>query len=92
MTLTDQELERLQKLACIKLSTEEQAKFGNQLQNIISFLGTLGEIKIDTQLMKIEHPLRTIEGIKKFDDTKALLHNVKHEKINNSIVITSVLS
>jgi|GEM_PF-3271117 len=41
---------------------------------------------------KIENPLRALEGVRAFDDSKVLLQNVKHEKINNSIVIKSVLS
>jgi len=95
MKLIDKELARLQKLACIKLSPEEQVKLWNQLQNIIAFLDKLQEIKIAKngwKSIKIENPLRTLEGMKKFEDAKALLQNVKHEKINNSIVIKSVLS
>ena len=47
MTLTTQELERLQKLASIELSPEEQDKLGSQLQSIVSFLDKLQEVKID---------------------------------------------
>jgi hypothetical protein len=43
-------------------------------------------------LINIENPLRTLDGVHAFADTKALLHNVQHEKINNSIVIKSVLA
>jgi aspartyl/glutamyl-tRNA(Asn/Gln) amidotransferase C subunit len=95
MVLDQKELKRLQKLACISLSPEEQVKLGNQLQGIISFLDTLQEIKISCEQKQTdtsENPLRTWKGVRKFDDTKALLQNVKHEKINNSIVIKSVLS
>jgi Asp-tRNA(Asn)/Glu-tRNA(Gln) amidotransferase C subunit len=44
MLLTDQELHRLQTLARIKLSPEEQIKLGNQISGIISFLDKLKEI------------------------------------------------
>lgn len=97
MSLSPQELARLQKLACIKLSAEEQAKFWKQLQGIIAFLDKLNQIQVadDRWQMaekKIENPLRALEGVRAFDDSKVLLQNVKHEKINNSIVIKSVLS
>ncbi|MBU1758277.1 aspartyl/glutamyl-tRNA amidotransferase subunit C [Patescibacteria group bacterium] len=45
--MTDKELERLQKLAAIELSPEEQKKLGSQLQSIVSFLDKLQEVKID---------------------------------------------
>ena len=95
MTLTTQELERLQKLASIELSPEEQDKLGSQLQSIVSFLDKLQEVKIDWVIWVDEHidnPLRTLEGVVECEDTQALLDNVKHEKINNSVVIKSVLS
>lgn len=99
MILTNQELERLQKLACIKLSAQEQTKLWSQLQSIISFLDKLQEISTlneDKPSVKsgggINNPLRVIGWVRPFEDTKALLQNVKHEKINNSIVIKSVLS
>jgi len=41
------ELERLQKLACIKLDNKNRQKLLEQLANIISFLDQLKEIKID---------------------------------------------
>jgi len=95
MILDKNELDRLQKLSCIRLSLEEQAKLWIQISGIIAFLNKLNEIKIDKNgwtSIKIENPLRTLEWTHAFDDTKALLQNVKHEKINNSIVIKSVLS
>ena len=88
------ELKRLQKLACISLSEEEEKKLGTQLQDIVVFLWQLNEIKIDktwSKLMKIENSLRTLKGVNEFKDSKKLLQNVKHEILNNSIVIKSVL-
>ncbi len=91
--LSPEEFARLQKLACIKLSPEEEQKLGAQLSNIIKFLDQLNEIKIDKNLKtKSNLTLRTISGTKKFADTKKLLANVKHPIVNNSIVIKSVLS
>ncbi len=64
MTLTDKELERLQTLACINLSSQEQLKLGKQLQNIITFLDKLKALQIKNEelsLSDIQNPLRTIE-------------------------------
>lgn len=91
MTLTDQEFARLQKLACIKLSAEEQIKLGKQLQDIVVFLDKLPQVS-GTKNTRHDNVLRTLKWVKTFDDAKALLQNVKHQKINNSIVIKSVLS
>ena len=96
--LTDKELAHLQTLACIKLSPEEQVKFWHQLQGIITFLDKLSQMGTDGSQMstdkmdKIENSLRILDGVKPFADAKLLLDNVEHEKVNNSIVIKSVLA
>ncbi|MCX6822651.1 MAG: hypothetical protein NTX91_01455 [candidate division SR1 bacterium] len=91
--LTNEEFLRLQQLANIKLSPEEQVKLGTQLDNIIQFIGQLDQINISSpkKNKKAELTLRTIAGVREFPDTKKLLDNVKHPLKNNSIVIKSAL-
>jgi hypothetical protein len=96
------ELKRLQKLACIKLTKEEEKKLWSQLQNIVSFLWKLQEITLTSQstrpaiekdiVDKSDISIQPISGVKKYDDVDWLLANVKHQKINKSIVIKSVLN
>lgn len=91
------EIKRLQKLSCIALSPEEEQKLWSQLEGIIAFLGQLpdSELKIlnsEFRIAEAKLTLRTIAGIRQDSDSKTLLKNVKHEVINNSIVIKSVLS
>lgn len=91
--LNNDEFLRLQKLACIQLNPEEEAKLWKQLDNIIQFLGQLDQIKVSAKAKKIsELTLRTISGVREFPDAKKLLDNVQHPIVNNSIVIKSVLS
>jgi len=52
--LSDKEFLRLQQLANIKLSAEEQVKLGKQLDNIIQFIGQLDQIKITLNHQKNE--------------------------------------
>jgi Asp-tRNA(Asn)/Glu-tRNA(Gln) amidotransferase C subunit len=91
--LDKKELHHLQKLACIRLTADEEKKLWKQLENIIQFLGQLDQIKIGKMAdKKWELTLRTISGVKKFPHPEKLLKNVKHPIVNNSIVIKSVLS
>ena len=85
------ELKRLQKLACIKLSEEEEKKLWAQLQNIISFLWKLQDIPEKNVVVSSDISLNPISGVKEYHDIDWLLANVKHQKINKSIVIKSVL-
>jgi Asp-tRNA(Asn)/Glu-tRNA(Gln) amidotransferase C subunit len=91
--LSPEEFLRLQQLANIKLSPEEQVKLGTQLDNIIQFIGQLDQIKISStnNNKKPGLTLRTIAGVREFPDAKKLLDNVKHPLVNNSIVIKSAL-
>ena len=97
MTEFTQEIPHLQKLACISLSPEQEKKLWAQLTEIIGFLGQLPETKLKTENWKLKITeakltLRTIIGTKESSDSKKILKNVKHEIVNNSIVIKSVLS
>jgi hypothetical protein len=42
--------------------------------------------------IKLKNSLRVISGIKGYDNVDLLLSNVKHNKVNNNIVIKSVLT
>ena len=92
--LSDKEFLRLQQLANIRLSPEEQVKLGTQLDNIIQFIGQLDQIKISPKkkTKQTELSLRTIAWVHEFPDAKKLLDNVKHPLKNNSIIIKSALS
>ena len=95
MKLTEEEFEKLQKLACIKLSDDEKEKFWNQLESIINFLDELGKLDLswDIELWEDDvNNLRTITWTEYFEDKDKLLQNVDHKLVNNSIVIKSVLS
>lgn len=94
MTDFAQEIQRLQKLSCIALSPQEEQKLWAQLSDIIGFLGKLPQTKENQEPkgQKDRLTLRTIKGIHQDSESKNLLKNVKHEMINNSIVIKSVLS
>ena len=91
-----QEIQHLQKLSCISLSPEQEKKLWAQLSDIIGFLGKLPETKLTTNkeqlTVKDKLTLRTIAGVKESSDSKKILKNVKHEIVNNSIVIKSVLN
>lgn len=96
MTDFSQQLIHLQKLSCIALSPEEEKKLWTQLNDIIWFLGQLQELKLQNSELRMKDEgklsLRTIAGIKEDQDGEKLMKNVKHEVINNSIGIKSVLS
>ena len=91
--LNPKEFNRLQQLANIKLSPDDQVKLGTQLDSIIQFIGQLDQIKITPkkQTKKAELTLRTIAWVREFPDAAKLLDNVKHPLVNNSIVIKSAL-
>lgn len=93
--LSEKEFERLQKLACIKLNPDDKKKLWDQLINIIDFLDQLKNIKIneiEITKIKLNNSLRIVSWIKKYDNTDGLLSNVKHNIVNNNIVIKSVLN
>lgn len=95
MKLTEEELNKLQKLACIKLNDEEKWKFWNQLEGIITLLDELGKLDLSGDINVDENDLnnlRTISGTREREDKDKLLQNVEHKLLNNSVVIKSVLS
>lgn len=95
MKLTEEELNKLQKLACIRLDEKEKEKFWNQLESIITLLDELGKLDLSGDIDVDENDLnnlRTISGTREREDKDKLLQNVEHKLLNNSVVIKSVLS
>lgn len=95
--LSSEEFARLQKLSCLSLSSEETQKLSSQLSSIVWFLWALNDIKIDDDVKKQilapdrDHGLSIQDKVSDYSDTDALFDNVKHEKLNRSIVIKSVV-
>jgi predicted transposase YbfD/YdcC len=56
-------------------------------------LEKLKELKIENveNNLNIENSLRTIDGVKDFEDKEKIMQNVQHPIINNCIEIKSVL-
>lgn len=95
MKLTEEELNKLQKLACIRLNDEEKEKLWNQLESIIGLLDELGKLDLSGDIAVDENDLnnlRAISGTREREDKDKLLQNVEHKLLNNSVVIKSVLS
>lgn len=93
--MTEEELNKLQKLACIRLNDEEKDKLWNQLESIITLLDELGKLDLSGDIDVDENDLnnlRTISGTREREDKDKLLQNVEHKLLNNSVVIKSVLS
>ena len=92
--LTSKELEHLEKLCNIHIEKSQQEIFLQKLDSIVNKLNELN--LIDTNNINIQNntqkSLRILWWISDFPDKKELLENVKHEVINNSIVIKSALS
>lgn len=95
MKLTEEELNKLQKLACIRLNDEEKDKLWNQLESIIGLLDELGKLDLSGDIAVDENDLnnlRAISGTREREDKDKLLQNVEHKLLNNSVVIKSVLA
>lgn len=92
--INKQELTHLEKLANINIDESQEWPFLEKLDSIVDKLDELN--KFDTKWNYIPtdntNPLRTIDGTKDFKWKKEILENVKHEVVNNSIVIKSALS
>lgn len=100
--LNEKEFDRLQKLACIKLDIQDKKKLWDQLTNIIDFLDKLKNIKVnlstgqecqtEIEKLKLDNSLRVVSWIRECEDSNWLLSNVKHNIVNNNIVVKSVLN
>lgn len=94
INLTTKELEHLEKLCNVHIEESQQENFLKKLDSIVNKLNELN--LIDTSDINIQDniqkSLRILWWISDFPNKKELLNNVKHEVINNSIVIKSALS
>lgn len=98
MSLSIEELKRLEGLCKISLNEQEQDKFLNQIDGIIWFLDQLKNLDIPDNFEKeekeesIENSLRLVLWAEDCDFKQNLIANVEHEVMNNSVVIKSVLA
>ena len=94
INLTTKELEHLEKLCNVHIEESQQKNFLKKLDSIVNKLNELNSI--DTSDINIQDntqkSLRILWWISDFPNKKEILDNVKHEVVNNSIVIKSALS
>lgn len=92
--INKEELTHLEQLANINIDKDQEWKFLEKLDNIVEKLDELNQF--DTtwtdKSTDNDNPLRTISGTKDFEWKKEIIDNVKHDVVNNSIVIKSALS
>ena len=92
--LTKEELKHLQKLSNVNIDESWEEKFLSKLDSVIWMLDKLNSVDISSiqEINWLWNTLRVIEWTKDFPDKKEILKNVKHDVINNSILIKSALS
>ena len=92
--LTKEELKHLQKLSNVNIDESWEEKFLSKLDSVIWMLDKLNSIDTSniTEINWFWNTLRVIEWTKNFQNKKEILENVKHDVINNSILIKSALS
>ena len=94
VNLTKDELKHLEKLSCINIDEFWEEKFLSKLDSIIWMLDKLNTVDVSSinEVNWLWNTLRIIEWNKDFSGKKEILGNVKHDVINNSILIKSALS
>ena len=92
--LTKEELKHLQKLSNVNIDESWEEKFLSKLDSVIWMLDKLNTIDTSniSEINWLWNTLRVISWTKDFPNKKEIIWNVKHEVINNSIVIKSALS
>lgn len=94
VNLTQEWLKHLEKLSNITIDKNQEDKFLSKLDSVINMLDKLNEI--DTSDVSdsywLWNSLRVISWNTDFPNKKEIIWNVKHDVINNSIVIKSTLS
>ena len=92
--LTNQELKHLQKLSNVNIDKSGEQKFLSKLDSVIEMLDKLNTIDTSDvrEINWLGNSLRVIPWTKDFSNKKEILANVKHEVVNNSILIKSALS
>ena len=92
--LTAQELEHLETLCNVHIDNSQKWVFLEKLDSIVDKLNELNSINTDNIEIQSnsQNPLRVLWWVSEFPNKKEILDNVKHEVVNNSIVIKSALS
>lgn len=92
--ITKDELKHLQTLSAINIDESWEEKFLSKLDSVIWMLDKLNSVDISevNEINWLGNKLRTIPWVRDFQNKKELLENVKHEVINNSILVKSALS
>jgi len=94
MSFTQEDLNHLKKLARIQFdSADKEDQFLGSMKNIVAMLQELQwlDISLDTTIPFMGKTMHLGQGQEDFGDDKALLANVQHPVMNNSIVVKSVL-
>ena len=94
VNLTKEELRHLQTLSNVNIDESWEEKFLLKLDSVIWMLDKLNTIDTSNinEVKWLWNTLRVISWTKDFPNKREILGNVKHEVINNSIVIKSALS
>jgi aspartyl/glutamyl-tRNA(Asn/Gln) amidotransferase C subunit len=95
MSLTQQELDHLKKLARIQFDDSEKEKqFLWSMQNIVAMLEQLQSLDIQSDVSPspfMDKLMHIHPNQQDFADSDSLLANIQHPLINNSVVVKSVL-
>ena len=94
VNLTKEELKHLQTLSSVSIDESWEEKFLSKLDSVIWMLDKLNTVDVSEieEVKWLWNKLRVIEWTKDFSGKKEILENVKHDVINNSILIKSALS
>lgn len=94
VNLTKEELKHLQTLSSVTIDESWEEKFLSKLDSVIWMLDKLNTVDVSNikEINWLWNKLRIIEWTKDFPNKKEILENVKHDVINNSILIKSALS
>lgn len=93
--ITNEQIEKLQNLASLQLSMEEKEEFKESLSSIVSYLNKLQDIDVTESANNEGLTWNYIvprEWLVNCDDTDALLANVEHSIIANSIAIKTFVA
>lgn len=96
MSIQDEQMDHLAKLAALHLPDEEKARLGKQVSTIIDFVGQLNEVDVEGT-EPLSHPIEGMEvplytDAKPYPDPEGLLKNTEHPIKNGGIVMKSALN
>ena len=94
VNLTKQEFQHLEKLASVNIDENQEDKFLAKLDSVVDKLQDLNMVDTSdiVDMDSQSNTLRVIWWTNDFPNKKWIIDNVKHDVINNSIVIKSALS